>query len=64
MKFLRFLFAARMMPFVLMAFAFTVIYLGAAHYRLAPVVSQHPPVGQQRKHPLVTVNTISRSRMP
>jgi hypothetical protein len=48
MKFLRFPFAARRMPFVLMAFAFTAIYLGAAHYRLAPSVSQHPPVGQQR----------------
>lgn len=48
MKFLRFLFAARMMPFVLMAFALTVIYFGAAHYRLAPVLSQHQPVGQPR----------------
>ena len=48
MKFLRFLFAARMMPFVLMAFAFTVIYLGAAHYRLALVVSPHPAVGKHR----------------
>ena len=48
MKFLRFLFVARILRFVLMAFAFTVIYLGAVHYRLAPVASQHPPVGQQR----------------
>lgn len=63
MKFLRFLFAARMMPFVLMAFAFTVIYLGAAHYRLAPVVSQHRRL-DNRASAARYVNTISRSRMP
>ena len=48
MKFLRFLFAARMMPFVLMAFACTVICLRATHHRLAAVVGQHPAVGQHR----------------
>jgi hypothetical protein len=44
MKFLRFLFMARM-SFVL--FAFTVLYLSASHRREVPVTRQQPPAGQQ-----------------
>jgi hypothetical protein len=49
MKFLRFLFTARM-SFVLfgfLAFAFTVLYLSASHRHQVPVTKQQPPAGQQ-----------------
>jgi hypothetical protein len=50
MKFLRFLFTARMsfVLFAFLAFAFTLVYLSASRNHQAPVTRPQPPIGQRR----------------
>lgn len=50
MRFLRFLFTARMsfVLFVFLAFAFTLLYLSTSRNHQVPVSRPQPPVGRQR----------------
>jgi hypothetical protein len=50
MKFLKFLFTARLsfVLFALLAFAFTLLYLAWGHRNRARIVIQHPPAAQTR----------------
>jgi predicted ABC-type exoprotein transport system permease subunit len=50
MKFLKFMFTARMsfVLFVLLAFAFTMLYVAWVRHNQAHVVIHHPPAAQTR----------------